>query len=261
MKKEVEVMEKEEKTKKKEKSKKIPKEVSQEIMKQIFKNILIAAFVIIYFAILNFANSRMKLDRLVEDLKIFAGVFFATGIVLLEKAYKKDSGKIVIPAVEWIIMSFHTLSIMHVIKMYEYNFMLYLLTSSYVIAIYFVLKCIIIYTKGRREYLKQFSDISEIVKKEEPIVKEATKKNINKEEAVTVKPKTIKKRVPKNKKVAIEEKSEKKKTLKVDLGNVEKKKENATKTKKSQNTQTSKRTKKADTENKENKKVRGKEND
>lgn len=162
---------------KKSKNKKIPKEISQEILKQIFKNLLIAIFVIAYFAILNFANATIKQERLIEDLKVFAGVFLVIGIVLLEKAYKEDEGKLAIPAIEWIIMSLHTLSIMHVINMFEYNFAIYLLTSSYIFAIYFVLKCIIIYTKGRKDYLKQFSDISEIVKKDEPIVKEATKKS------------------------------------------------------------------------------------
>ncbi len=158
-------------------SKKIPKEVSQDILKQIFKNLLIAIFVMTYFAILNLANYKMKQERLIEDLKVFSGTFLVIGIVILEKAYKKDSGKLAIPAIESIFMSFHTLSIMHVITMFNYNFMLYLLTSSYIIGIYFVLKCIIIYTKGRRDYLRQFSDISEIVKKDEPIKKEATKKN------------------------------------------------------------------------------------
>ena len=70
---------------------------------------------------------------------------------------------------------------MHVITLFKYNFSLYLLTSSYIIASYFVLKAIIIYTKGRKEYLNSLSDISEIVKKEEPIKKEAKKKNKSKE--------------------------------------------------------------------------------
>ena len=128
-------MKKEIKQKEENKYKKIPKEVSQEIMKQIFRNILIAIFIIVYFAILNIANSRMKLDRLVEDLKIFAVAFLITGIVLLERAYKKDSGKTAVVAIEWLVMSLHTLSIMHVIRMFEYNFMLWQMAGGWFVII------------------------------------------------------------------------------------------------------------------------------
>lgn len=65
---------------------------------------------------------------------------------------------------------------MHVITLLKYEFQFYLLTSSYVIAIYYVLKAIILYTKGRKEYLEGLSDIPEIVKKEEPVKKEAKKR-------------------------------------------------------------------------------------
>ena len=74
----------------------------------------------------------------------------------------------------------------------DYDFRLYLLFSSYAISAYFILKSIIIYTRGRKEYEKSFSDISEIVKKDEPKKKEATKSrikedsNINKQETKNI---------------------------------------------------------------------------
>ncbi len=66
---------------------------------------------------------------------------------------------------------------MHVITLFKYDFQFYLLTSSYIISIYYVLKAIILYTKGRKEYLESLSDISEIVKKDKPIKKAAKKRN------------------------------------------------------------------------------------
>ena len=74
----------------------------------------------------------------------------------------------------------HALFINHVITIYDFDFRVYLLTSSYIFAIYYVLKSIVIYTKARMKYLKSLSDVSEIVK-DEPIIKEA-KKRKNKEE-------------------------------------------------------------------------------
>lgn len=162
---------------KKSKKEKLPKEISQEILKKMFENLLRAIGIMLYFIILNLAYSTMKKERLIGDIKVFAGAFLVAGIIFLEKAYKKDNGSIAVNGIECMVLSLHSLSIMHVITLFKYNFMLYLLTSSYIFSIYYVLKAIVLYTKGRREYLNSLSDISEIVKKDNPVVKEAKKKN------------------------------------------------------------------------------------
>ena len=147
-------------------------------MKVIFKNLLKAIGIMCYFIILNFAYTRMNLDRLINDIEVFSGIFLVLGLVFLERAYKNDDGKIAISGIELLCLSMHSLSINHVITFYKYDFRLYLLTSSYIFAIYYVLKSIVIYTKEKRKYLKDLSDISEIVK-EEPIKKEAKKRRKN----------------------------------------------------------------------------------
>ena len=147
-------------------------------MKTVFRNLLKAIGIMAYFVILNIAYVRMNADRLMNDIEIFAGAFLVFGLIMLEIAYKKDSGKTAISGIELLVLSMHSLSIKHVIVFYEYDFRFYLLTSSYVFAIYYVLKSIIIYTKEKRKYLKNLSDISEIVK-EEPIKKEAKKRRKN----------------------------------------------------------------------------------
>ena len=147
-------------------------------MKVIFKNLLKAIGIMCYFIILNFAYTRMNLDRLINDIEVFSGIFLVLGLVFLERAYKNDDGKIAISGIELLCLSMHSLSINHVITFYKYDFRLYLLTSSYIFAIYYVLKSIVIYTKEKRKYLKDLSDISEIVK-EEPIKKEAKKRSKN----------------------------------------------------------------------------------
>lgn len=161
----------------KKKKEKLPKEISQEILKKIFENLLKSICIMIYFVVLNLAYIKIKSERLIGDIQVFSGMFLLSGILVLEKAYKKDSGETAISAIELIFMSLHTLSIIHVINLFKYDFRTYLLTSSYIFSIYYVLKSIILYTKGRREYLKTLSDISDIVKKDEPIKKEAKKRN------------------------------------------------------------------------------------
>lgn len=145
-------------------------------MKTIFKNLLRAIVIMCYFIVLNFAYTRMNLERLVGDIKVFSSVLLILGLLALEKSYKDDNGKEALTGIELLCLSLHSLSIMHIITRYQYDFRLYLLTSSYIIAIYYVLKSIVIDTKDKRNRLKELSDISEIVK-EAPIKKEAKKRN------------------------------------------------------------------------------------
>lgn len=209
------VMTKEEtKEDKKIKKKKLPKEISQEILKKMFGNLLRAVGIMLYFIILNLAYSTMKQERLIGDIEIFAGAFLIVGIILLEMSYKKDNGSIAISGIECLLLSLHSLSIMHVITLFKYDFRFYLLTSSYIFSIYYVLKAIVLYTKGRREYLKSLSDISEIVKKDDPVIKEAKKQNVKEEQEQTnhTKKKKLEAKVKENTKIESESKSTKKKT-------------------------------------------------
>lgn len=113
----------------------------------------------------------MNLDRLAQDIQVFSGAFLVLGILALEKAYKKDSGEVAITGIELLALSIHSLSIMHMITLLKYDFKSYMLISSGIVVIYYVLKVIIIYTKDKKEYLKGLSDISKIVKEDEPIKK------------------------------------------------------------------------------------------
>ena len=176
------------------KSKKIPKEISQEILKKIFINLIIAIAIMGYFAILNYSYDKINQDNLVNIIEICSGVLLLICLILFEVSYKKDSGTLAITAIEFLVLTFHSLLIIHIITRYEYQFQFYILTSSYTVATYYVLKSIILYTKGRREYLKGLSDISEIVKKEEPVKKEAKKQNPSEEEKKKIqhKPKSAK---------------------------------------------------------------------
>jgi hypothetical protein len=152
------------------------------MMKKIEKNLSRALCIIIYFIILFFAYTRMNLDRLAQDIQVFSGAFLVLGILALEKAYKKDSGEVAITGIELLALSIHSLSIMHMITLLKYDFKSYMLISSGIVVIYYVLKVIIIYTKDKKEYLKGLSDISKIVKEDEPIKKEAKKRNKNEKE-------------------------------------------------------------------------------
>ena len=218
------------------------KQIPPEALKDIFKNIIIAIGVIIYFAILNFTYFKIEQEKILSVIEICSGVLLLAALILLEIAYKKDSGKFTISAIEFLVLAFHSLSIKYVITRYDYQLQFYLLTSSYVISIYFILKAIIIYTKGRKKYLDTLSDIPEILKKDEPVKKEAKKRSevVEKPKVVENKPKS--KRGTKRKKIEPEkeiENSENKKTTKKSKT----KKEDSKADKKTETKKTSKSTK------------------
>lgn len=218
------------------------KQIPQEALKDIFKNIIIAIGVIIYFAILNFTYFKIEQEKILSVIEICSGVLLLAALILLEIAYKKDSGKFTISAIEFLVLAFHSLSIKYVITRYDYQLQFYLLTSSYVISIYFILKAIIIYTKGRKKYLDTLSDIPEILKKDEPVKKEAKKRSevVEKPKVVENKPKS--KRGTKRKEIEPEkeiENPENKKTTKKSKT----KKEDSKADKKTETKKTSKSTK------------------
>ena len=145
-------------------------------MKKVSSNLLKAVVIICYFAVLGFASYKMNIERLMVDIQVFAGMFLVLGILTIERAYKKDSGIFAITGIELLVLSMHSLSIMHVITFFKYDLIKYLVISAGIFSLYYILKAIIIYTLDRRKALKNLSDISEIVK-DEPVKKEAIKKN------------------------------------------------------------------------------------
>ena len=154
-------------------------------MKKITKDLIIAICLIAYVLILSLAYTKMNIDRLSKDIEVFAGVFLVLGLLGLEKAYKFDNGRTAITAIELLVMSFYSLSITHMVAIIKCDFIHYMFFSAGAIAIYYLIKEIIIFTKHKRDDLRNLSDISEIVKKDEPIKKEAKKRN--KEENIEIK--------------------------------------------------------------------------
>lgn len=146
------------------------------IANKIWKNIIIAVVLMIYFITINICYKNIERETVLIGLKVASILIMAISIITFEIAYKKDSGVIGITAIEILVIASHTLSIAHVVEASALDFRTYILTSSYIFSIYYVLKSIIIYTNEKRKYLKSLSDIKEIVIND-PIKKDAKKRN------------------------------------------------------------------------------------
>lgn len=153
------------------------KEIKEKYLKEIYLNILKAIIIVLYFLVVNLAYENISPAHVELGIKIFTMVFLFISIYIFEKAYKKDDDKLAIQGIEILVLSAYTLTSRHITNKFNFNFKNYSLVASYLFAIYFILKCIFVYTKGRKEEAENLSDIKEIVKKEEPVKKEATKKS------------------------------------------------------------------------------------
>ena len=160
-------------------NKKISKEIEKKVSTKVFINLLIAILIMAYFCIISVVYKNVLQAQIIHVIKIATLVFLGITLVLIEFAYRKENKRLFIHSMEALLLATHSLTTMHIIKIYNFDFQNYTLFSSYVFSIYYVLKAIIINTKARRDYLKSLSDISQIVQKEEPRKKEASKKEKN----------------------------------------------------------------------------------
>lgn len=150
-------------------------EKKKRVNEKVFENIIIAVAIMLYFIVINFSYYRLSENNLIIGLKILSMVILLLSITIFEIAYKKDSGKLAINGIEILVLASHALSIMQVIEIAKIKFTIYILISSYIFGIYYILKASILYTIDKRKYLESLSDIKEIVNNQ-PIKKEATKK-------------------------------------------------------------------------------------
>lgn len=158
------------------------KEISEKYLKEIYLNVLKAIIIIFYFLVLNLSYDKLSVEHLEIGIQVLTMIFLFISIYIFEKAYKKDDGKLAIQGIEILILATYTLTTKHITDKFNFNFKSYSLVAAYIYAIYFILKAIIVYTKGRKDLAENLSDIKEIVKKDEPIKKEATKKSKKKED-------------------------------------------------------------------------------
>lgn len=147
------------------KKKDIPKQDKKTIRKPVIQNVLVAIIIIIYFAFLVLGFYRIDNVAYQTDLKVFAICILLFAIILLEKAYKEDSGKIAIFGIETIFVAVITLALIYVNLMLSSNYINIVLIITGVIAIYYIIKSVVIYIKGRNKYF--VNDMKEMINTEE----------------------------------------------------------------------------------------------
>lgn len=150
--------------------------IIKETKKQILKNSIIA-IIILLFLIATFVTYSIVQDRMFSrPWQAITMILVITSIVFFEIAYKKDRGTIAINGIEVLVLACFSLTIEYIKSRFNIDIKIYIVVSSVIFLVYFLLKTMIIYTSGRKKELESFSDISEIVKEDMPKKVEAIKR-------------------------------------------------------------------------------------
>lgn len=144
-------------------NKKVPSAELGKINMRVFQNILLAVVIMFYlnFTILGFFNIENAV--FITDLKVFSIALLAVSIGIFEYAYKKDSGRHAIHGIEILILAFVTIALIYVNLMWADKFIYIVAIITYVFAIYYVAKSIIVYQRMKKEYF--VGEMKEIIKK------------------------------------------------------------------------------------------------
>lgn len=116
------------------------------------------------------------IENLSQYTEILSMALLLIGIVIFEIAYKKDESIIWVHGLEVTILAVLTLLLWHIMETFNLSFNKQIIIISAVFIIYYVLKNIFVITNERRKYLNSLSDIKDIVKKDVPQKKKATKR-------------------------------------------------------------------------------------
>lgn len=145
----------------------VPKTEIDKINKILFTNIIIAICIITYFIFLNLGQMNIKHDVYTTDLKVFSMCILVVAICLIEVAYKRDSGEIALYGVEMIVLSITTVALIYVDLMFSMRYIYIVPAISFVFAVYYLIKSIIIYSKRKKMYF--VNNMKEIMNKDDEV--------------------------------------------------------------------------------------------
>lgn len=142
---------------------KIPTDIKEKIYDKLFKIICMAILVLVYFIFLNLGYIKLEMKEFENDLHIFSSILIIATVIIFEMAYKKKSDEIALNGVELLVISIVTLFMPYVFfhrgNLFKF---IYSIFSVYM-AIYYLVKCTVIYIKEIKKYKASLSDIKEII--------------------------------------------------------------------------------------------------
>ena len=163
----------------------LPIEIKKFISDNVFFNCVMLIVITAITLIINVSFNKLQLkdfEKYIDIIQIFCAII---SVVILEVAYRKDSGIIAIYGIEFLMFSIAVLFVPYMYISKEKIYFLKIIIT--ILAVYYVVKSLWIYLHKKHTYLKEnLSDVKEIVKEDKKgyIDEESTKTlKVEKEEA------------------------------------------------------------------------------
>ena len=149
-----------------EEKKKLPRELKDQQDKETIRNICVAIFVTLYFMLLNIGYHNIIKNIFVQDTQILSGIMLFLSLILIERAFRKHKGCLAVHGMEFLIIAIITLFVPYIYYINDKYTRLIMVGIIALFDIYFVAKCIIVCIRIKRKYMKELSDVKNIVVKE-----------------------------------------------------------------------------------------------
>lgn len=143
---------------------------------KIVVNLVYALVTVIYFICFSTQCTGIGTIQLNKYINFSSLFFLIISIIMMEYAFKKEETLTFINGIEFLIIAIFILLTQHMTRILDYSVQVYTLSGANLLAIYYILKSAILYTKEQQDKLNSLSDIKDIVK-EEPIKKISKRKN------------------------------------------------------------------------------------
>lgn len=130
---------------------------------RVFQNICLAVAMMLYlnFVVLGFVNIENPV--FVTDLKVFSIALLVIAVGVFEYAYKKDSGRHALHGIEILMLAFSTMAFIYVNLMWTGKFVYIVALITFLFAIYYVAKSIIVYKKMKKQYF--INEMKKVIKR------------------------------------------------------------------------------------------------
>ena len=106
----------------------------------------------IYFFFLNLGYLNIESQSFYTDLKVFSISILIITITLFEYSYNHEKIDICIYGIESLVIGIVTLFSIHAFQIYK-NFTIIISFISFITAIYYCIKSLIIYQRGKKQYI------------------------------------------------------------------------------------------------------------
>ena len=96
--------------------KRMSKEYETAVNKRIFSNILIGVLVLAYLILIILGYQNIDSSIFIVDLKVFSVGILCLSIILFERSYKKENGKLCVYGIEMLLLAVLTLGGIYVFQ-------------------------------------------------------------------------------------------------------------------------------------------------